>query len=221
MKSQPAQPTPVVKTEPKPGSATQKGHGHPATQPLLATPPGVKVVLMNQDDEEDSDGDQEMSPTQDHGCEITKAKLQAQLANLLRIQEGFIVDVTPPVIMDPIAAQIETLKAQLRSMRSPGRKLDGLRGVILRCEKRLSKAVCDLEDAESLVSEAKTRLDEETAALSAHRMELQMLEVVLASQQLLLFRTDALPPKPPEVWLAQQETMSTQIAFLAGELTKP
>ena len=220
MRTQPSQSAPVVKTEPKSGLAIQKSQGDSASQPLIAAPPGVSVVLMNQDDEEDYNGDLDMSPTQEHGCDITKSKLQAQLTNLLQIQEGFIVDVTLPSIMDPITAQIETLKIQLRSMRSPGRKLDGLRGVILRCEKRLSKAKCDLEEAESLLSEAKTRVDGETMALCEHCMELQLLEDELASQQSPLFRAVAQTQLPPEAWQVQQETMATQIAYLFGELDK-
>ena len=141
------------------------------------------------------------------------------LSNLLQIQEGFIEEVTPPSIMDPVVAQIETLKLQLRSMRSPGRKLDGLRGVIQRCERRQSKAKIELEEAEALMMEAKTRFDSETIALQEHRRELQQLKEELAPQQ-LLFHENGHAQLPPEAWLKKQDNMSIQIAYLFGELDK-
>ena len=87
------------------------------------------------------------------------------LSNLLQIQDGFIEEITPLFITDTVVAQIETLKLQLRSMRSPGRKLDGLRGVIQRCEKCQAQAMLELEEAEALMKEAKGRYDSETIAL--------------------------------------------------------
>ena len=129
-----------------------------------------------------------MDSSDDPGSAASKAKLETMLSHLLAMQDGFVDVVTPLCVKQPLATQIETLKLQLRALRSPGRKLDGLRGVSQRCEKRHSKLMMD----------AKTRIDSETIAPQEHSRDLQQFEEELAPQQLLFHENGPaqLPPTP-------------------------
>ena len=117
-----------------------------------------------------------------------------------------------------VSADIEACKALLRSTRTPGRKLDGVRGAIQRCEKRAAKASQGIVDANALLLAASERHTTEQSMLVKFRSELQLLEEELAIHQShLLFRETSPTQLPPEV-MWQQDQMTQQIEALKLEL---
>ena len=187
--------------------------------PLLSSSPGVSGVVIHVECGNGDESDMDMQD-EDPSTPESRAVTQERLSHLLVLQSSFTEKFTPNGVAALTSAEIEACKAHLRSTRTPGRKLDGLRGAIQRCEKRAAKAEQDIADANVLLLEATDRHTMERSALEKHRSELQQLEEELATHQNpQLFRESSPAQLPPEIML-QQAQMTQQIASLNQELCK-
>jgi hypothetical protein len=107
-------------------------------------------------------------------------------------------------IIDGIQDEIEDVQCQIRGMRPTGERLEGLKGVIARGERRLEQARQDLQ-------EASIRIDSETKEIAEHKAELAELE-----QQLVRELRDARPGTATPVVIPPW--MCDTILKLAGHL---
>ena len=181
-----------------------------------ATPTGPPVVRRPDDnvDIEIIDAEQVLA-TADLELEPderqARATLQHHLNYMLQLQEGFGLQ-TPEWMVNATAADVEAAKLKLRSMRPPGQKLEGLRGVVARGEKRLANAQARLEAAELEVIDARAGHAEESLRLEEHRAEMQALVSDLASTA-QVFQVDSPAQLPPEI-----ASLNQQIASLNQQL---
>ena len=77
-------------------------------------------------------------------------------------------------LMQPLESRLAELKARLHGARPIGQQVDGLRGVISRCQKRLA-------EAEIAKVEAEATIIKETEDIANYQAQLAELELLLAS----------------------------------------
>ena len=75
-------------------------------------------------------------------------------------------------LMQPLESRLTDLKARLHGTRPIGQQVDGLRGVISRCQKRLAEAEIAKADAEATIIK-------ETEDMASHQTQLAELEPLL------------------------------------------
>ena len=177
----------------------------------MATPvkPQPDIVIKIIDVEEEMP-DADQYPEQDESC--SRAALQQYLDRMLLVQESA-SPLDPEWLTSRTAAEIEATKLRLRNMRPPGRKLEGLRGVVARDEKRLVNAQQRLEAAEQEILDARAGHAEASLRLEEHRTELQALVSELASTA-QVFQADSPAQLPPEL-----ASLNQQIASLNQQLS--
>ena len=114
--------------------------------------------------------------------------LKAQLAGLNAAREALLVSGAPTTAFGAIEQEAAEIRRQLKDLRPTGEKLECLRGVIRRGERRLQEA------AEELVRiQAQTKGEQEEITL--HRDELAALETELVQElQGLLLGPPEVPP---------------------------
>ena len=177
----------------------------------MATPvkpqPDIVVKIIDVE-EEMPDADQDPEP--DESC--SRAALQQYLDRMLLVQESA-SPLDTELVTSHTAAEIVATKLRLRNMRPPGRKLEGLRGVVARDEKRLVNAQQRLEAAEQEILDARAGHAEASLRLEEHRTELQALvsELALIAQ---VFQADSSAQLPPEL-----ASLNQQIASLNQQLS--
>ena len=169
-----------------------------------ATPlkPQTDVVIEFIDAEEMADADQHLEQDEAH----SRAALQQYMNRMLLFQESA-TPLDPEWLTSRTAAEIEATKMKLRSMRPPGRKLEGLRGVVARGEKRVANVHLRFEAAEQEVLEARSGLTEESQHLEENRAALQSLVNELATNA-QLFQTVSPAQLPPEIASLNQQIAS-------------
>ena len=77
-------------------------------------------------------------------------------------------------LMQPLESRLTDLKARLHGTRPIGQQVDGLRGVISRCQKRLA-------EAEIAKAEAEATIIKETEDMASYRTQLAELEPLLTT----------------------------------------
>ena len=77
-------------------------------------------------------------------------------------------------LMKPLESRLADLKARLNGARPIGQQVDGLRGVISRCQKRLA-------DAETAKADAEAIIIKETEDIASYRAQLAELEPLLTT----------------------------------------
>ena len=117
-----------------------------------------------------------------------KPDLKAQLAGLNAAREALLVSGAPTTALGAIEQEAAEIQRQLKDLRPTGEKLEGLRGVIRRGERRLQEA-----EEELVRIQAQTKGEQEEITL--HRDELAALETELVQElQGLLLGPPEVPP---------------------------
>ena len=96
-------------------------------------------------------------------------------------------------LMQPLESRLADLKARLHGTRPIGQQVDGLRGVISRCHKRLA-------EAEIAKAEAEAAIIKETEDIASYRTQLAELEPLLTTST--VFRRADEPNNGMPEWVA-------------------
>jgi len=104
-----------------------------------------------------------------------KPDLKAQLAGLNAAREALLVSGAPTTALDAIEQEAAEIQRQLKDLRPTGEKLEGLRGVIRRGERRLQEAEKELERIQA-------QIKNEQEEITLHKDELAALETELVQE---------------------------------------